>query len=106
MYVTVCLIQTELQPNPTTRRRRKFFGRYSFWYLQQNDNNLVILVIPGFRKKVSINHLRNVKFKDIKEEISIIANFVGVVESDRKILFAVRNSSQLAYTMASGAELQ
>ena len=64
------------------------------------------LVIPGFRKKVSINHFRSVKFKDIKEVISTIANFVGVVESNRKILFAVRNSSQLAYTMASGAELQ
>ena len=46
------------------------------------------------------------KIKDMKEDICIIANFVGVVESNRKILFAVRNSSQLAYTMASGAELQ
>ena len=43
------------------------------------------LVIPGFRKKVSINHFRNVKFRDIKEVIRTIANFVGVVESNRKI---------------------
>ena len=96
----LCLIQTELQPNPT--RREESFWKIRFVIIQLKNDISVFRIEPDLQVKVSY-WLCPKGYKLYKgDRNSSNVNLVGVVEAIQKYLFAVRNLSQLAYSRPVG----